>query len=232
MKSAFESDQEDFYGRALGSSFLGDVAVLLQRKGVTESDINTALSVLNSRTEGGPIGACIVVLMPSIQAQNPNAPTPLYSVRIGLQVIEQPLFNLGDSGTGLSAETIAEHLSQLAHQFSGGRDGANNLWVFDGIEPAPAPDGKVSYTVFAKRLGGAPVLPKVAPVALVAVAAAGGFDVTLTSATGGAAILYSIDGSYPSLAYTDPVHVDAGVTVRATAALADYQQSDIRELTT
>ena len=66
-----------------------------------------------------------------------------------------------------------------------------------------------------------------------AVGPATGSDITLTCATPGAAIKYSIDGSYPTLAYTAPfnVPVPAGVVLRTAATLANYQQSDVTQQT-
>ncbi len=232
MSDEIELDQEDFGARLAADPYFADIKVLVQRKGVTEQDIETALSVLNE--QGGKIGACVIVLMPSlVPPANNSAPTPLFDVRIGVQVIEQPLISQDPtSGVGKSAEQICTRVRQNGHQFSTGRQGANQLFSFDGTEPADVEAGKVSYVNFFKRKAGDAHLVRVAPVALAKAAGTpDGFDITLSCPTDGAAILYSVDGSYPTTAYTVPFNVAAGVTVRAAATKTGLQQSNVTELT-
>ena len=56
-----------------------------------------------------------------------------------------------------------------------------------------------------------------------------GFDATITCATDGASILYSLDGSEPSIAYTGAVSIDAGasVTLKAKATKTDWNDSGV-----
>jgi hypothetical protein len=57
--------------------------------------------------------------------------------------------------------------------------------------------------------------------------------VTLACATAGAAIYYTVDGTYPSskasngTLYTAPFTAPSGSTVRAAAELSGYQQSQV-----
>lgn len=57
------------------------------------------------------------------------------------------------------------------------------------------------------------------------------FDATITCATDGATILYSLDGSEPSIAYTGAVSIDAGasVTLKAKATKTDWNDSSVAE---
>jgi hypothetical protein len=232
MSDALELDQEDFFGRVLASPDLAEVATLLQRKGVTQSDIDTALSVLNERS--GKIGACIVVLMPSLVSQSPNSPGPLYNIRMTVQVIEQPLFNLGDTGTGLSAEQIAQHLRVLFHLFANGHGGT---YVFDGMEPIAVADGQISYGVSFARKAGDGSAAKVATPEIAADAGTAPANITLTCATAGASIYYTTDGSsYPSSAnanatlYTVPFAQATAATIRAVAEKSGLLPSNVRQL--
>jgi hypothetical protein len=53
--------------------------------------------------------------------------------------------------------------------------------------------------------------------------------VTVTSVTSGATILYSIDGTYPTTEYTEPVAIASACTFRALAGKTGLQQSDIAQ---
>lgn len=211
-----QQDQEDFAARLKGDAYFADIKVLVQRKGVTEADIEQALSVLNE--QGGKIGACVIVLKPALLATNPDAPGPEYRVALSVQVITQPLMNDGDSGTGKETEAIAERVRLVLHRFAtyGG------TYSFASMEPADVEEGKDSFAVIFTRRAcdsaekcGLPLLDPdegAAPQA-----------VTLTTATVGARIYYTLDGSYPwpgneaAALYVAPVAVAEAATLRAVA---------------
>lgn len=231
MSDELELDQEDFYGRLLADAYLVDIAILLQRRGVTENDIERALSTLNKR--GNKVGAVAIVLMPELEPENPNLPTPSYRVRLVIQVIEHPLISRSSNGAGKSAEQIAKRIRQVGHHFITGRSGSSNTWHWDGMQPEEVPAGKVSYSVAFRRVAGDDLLQKVAtPVIVATPAVPDGFNVEITCATAGAAIQRSVDGSYPTTPHVEPsFHVAAGTTVRAAATLVGKQQSNVAERT-
>lgn len=231
MKSDLELDQEDIGARLEADEYLGDVKVLVQLKGVIESDVDTALSTLN--VQGGKIGACLIVLMPALlPGDSPNAEGPLFSERAAVQVIAEPLFNLSDSGTGKSAEAIMIRCSQILHHLNLGR---GKIFNFDGVEPTDVKSGKVSYTLFLLRESGARQVPKSPAVFISSDSAAAPATVTMTC-PGADKILYTVDGSYPSernefaREYTAPFDVDSCATIRAQSIKSGCQQSDIRQL--
>jgi len=231
MSDPLELDQEDFAARLQADPYFTDIAVLIQRKGVTDSDIDVALSVLNERT--GKIGACVVLLMPALAPESPNVPGPLYRIITTVQVIEQPLFNLGDTGTGKSAEQIAQRVRMLLHHFS---NGYGATYVFDGLLPLGADAGKISYGVKFSRQAGDSASPKVAALTISATDTKAPATVQITSATAGATIWYTTDGSYPSSAnanahtYGAPFPQATAATIRAAAEKAGLQQSNVTQL--
>lgn len=233
MSDALELDQEDFFGRLLASPDLAEVKILLQRKGVIQSDIDTALAVLNDRGSG-KIGACVIVLMPSLTPESPDVPGPLYKINMVVQVIEQPAFNLGATGTGLSAEQIAQHVRMLFQHFSNGHGGT---YGFASMEPITVAEGQISYGVRFDRQAGDTAAPIVNMPAISATGAAAPATVTITCATAAAAIYYTTDGSYPSSAnatatlYTAPFVQATAATIRAAAEKTGLQQSNVRQLT-
>lgn len=228
MSSALLQDQLDAFARLQADATFAAVPVLLQRKGVTESDIEIALGTLNAKS--GLAGALAVVLMPTLEPDSPDAPGPRYRVVLSVQVIEQPLINLGDSGTGQTAEQLAERVRQLLHHASFGRGGS---WAFSGMDPLEQGEGKISYAVKFSRLAGDASGDRLVPPGL---ALAAGI-VTATHADAVAALWYTLDGSYPwpgnstATLYTAPVALSAPTTLRAAAYRTGYQASSISAIT-
>lgn len=226
-------DQDDYFGLIDADEYFQDIRVLLQHKGVTESDIDVALSTLNE--EGGKIGACVVVIMPELQPDASQSPSARYFVRIAIQVIVQPL--LADdvtSGVGKVAEQLAERIRQICHFRSHGRA---NQFMFDGMEPINVEAGKTSYGINFKRKGGDNQVVKVASPGIGSVAAtlpATGWDVTV-NVPAGATGYYTLDGTLPTAingtAYVAPFNVPAAATVKAAAVQAGFQQSEPATLT-
>lgn len=223
-----EQDQHDFYGRLLADEYLADVKILLEAKGDIEPDVNQALSSFNER--GGKIGACAIVLMPTLTSDSPNSPGPRSLVRMTVQVVDQPLINLGTGGTLKSASQIAERIRQIFHHFNTGRKAVYN---FAAQDPIPVEDGRNSYGVAFTRLCGDRAPPKVAAVTISLSQATAPATVTLSTSTPGAAIRYTLDGSYPgtgsasAILYSAPFLVSSAAEIRASAELTGYQASDV-----
>lgn len=233
MSEPLQLDQDDYHALLDADEYFGNVKVLSQRKGVTDSDIETALSTLLDKDD--KIGACVIVIAPELVPDPSQTPAPRYFVRLGIQVIVQPLLaDDATSGVLKTVEDVCERVRQIGHFRSFGRAGT---FMFDGMEPIPVDPGKNSYGVFFKRVGGDSVVDRVATPVIGSVAAVGpatGWDLTLTCATSGAAIYYTIDGSEPTAlagtAYTVAFNVPTACTVRAAAVKAAFQQSETARL--
>lgn len=233
MSSTLELDQDDITARLVADAFCGLVSVVEERKGITENDIRQRLGALNS--QGNKTGLVLIVLMPKLIPKEANTPGAMYDTRYSVQVIDWPAVRRQTSGgIQLSAETMAERVRQILH-FSG--FGRGQALFFDGMDPLPMADpNQISYSVNFRKVGADIAVAKCA---VVAISPNGGAvaQVTLTCGTGGAAIYYSTDGSYPSAAgaaatpptstlYTAPFTPGAACTLRAAASLIGYQQSD------
>jgi hypothetical protein len=224
-------DQDDFFARLSLDSFFAEISVLEQRKGVTESDVEVALSTLNEKA--GKIGAVVIVLMPDLVPTEPDAPGPEYRVRSTVQVITQALFNESATGTQKSAEQIAQRVRQLLHRFGTGA----GVFSFAGMEPIAQDAGKVSYGVTFTRLARDEDLPRCGTPLIDPDEGAAPQLVTLTCATAGASLYSTTDGSYPSSAndaatlYTAPFNVATACTLRVAAEKAGMQQSNVAEAT-
>ncbi len=228
VRDQIEQDQEDFYQRILADPYFASIFVSAEHKGVTQSEIDQALSVLNPR--GGKVGAAVLVLMATLVGDSPNAPGPRSKVRIDVQVIDHPNINLSPDGTGKSCSQIAEQVRMLNHLF---RNGNGTVFTFAAQQPVKLADGQTCFVVSFERLAGDSPIPKVANI--VANPSSGAFSqtITLTCATAGASIYYTTDGSYPSslnpaaTKYLAPFSLDEAATLRAAAECVGCRQSDV-----
>jgi hypothetical protein len=232
--SILELDQDDIVSRlTIDPYFQAGVPVLEQRRGITESDVQVAIGTVNQQS--GLVGTVVIVLMPRLAGQDPNAPGPRYTVRYPIQIIDWPVVRrqsqAGGGGSGVSAEEIADRVREIIHLLNFGR---GQTVYFDRMEPVTVPDGMVSYILTFKRLGTDAPPTGCAAVGISPSAGTHPVTVTLTCATAGAAIYYTIDGSYPgsinptATLYTTPFSVStAATTVRAAAELSGYQQSQV-----
>lgn len=209
-------DQEFIAARIESAEYFADIPVLVERRGVTESDIIQALSTLNEKQ--ARLGACVIVLKPSLLPTTADAPGPEYRISQSVQVITQPLMNDSDQGTGKQTEEIAGQLRALLHRFAG----PNGTYSFSAMQAETVEEGKDSYSLTFTRLArdaaAAVGLPLISPDE-----GASPQEITLSCATAGASILYTLDGSYPSpanraaLAYADPFTVQQACTLLAAA---------------
>ncbi len=223
-------DQRDFAARLLEEPALAQVAVLLEEKGVTEADVQQALTTLNPR--GDKIGAVLVVLMPVLVPETPDAPGPRSRARLTVQAIETPLYNRGAGGTGLPATALALHVRSLLHRFS---TGLGAVWSFAGQEPVPVDEGNVSLGISFERPHQDSGAPRASTPLILGEPDSGGTLVSI-QAEPGATIRYTLSPmAYPALdaetteIYAAPFVVPAGARVRAVAALTGKQTSNIAE---
>ena len=233
--SIIELDQTDIQARLQNDPyFAGLIPVLLQRVGITEDDIQVALQTMQAGFSA--VGSVVIVLMPDISTDTPNAPGPRYWVRYALQVIDWPIVRRqSPGGTGVSAEEIADRVREIMQYFSP----RNQAFAFDTVTPVPMTEGRVSYVVRFKRIGADQPPPQCAAVTFSPNAGPGPVTLTLTaSQPAGATIWYTTDGSYPgstqaapvgtALQYTAPFSVPSGTLIRAAAEFPSggYQQSN------
>lgn len=234
MSSTLELDQDDMAARLTADAVAGLTTTFAQRKGITENDVQTRLATLNQK--GGLVGLVLIVLMPRLIPKEANTPAPMYDTRYTVQVIDWPAQRRqAVGGIQISAEEMAERVRQILHFASFGR---GQSLFFDGMDPLPMNDpNQVSYGIHFRKVGADSAVTKCAVVAMSPTSGAVPQTVTMTCGTSGAAIYYSIDGSYPSAAaaaltpptsflYSAPVAITVAGTVRAAAQKTGLQQSD------
>ena len=219
--------QLDCAARMEADAFFADIAVLIQRKGVTADEIRASLGALN--TKNGKAGAVVIVRQVRLVPRSAEAPGPEYTREHSFQVIEAPAVNDSELGTGKPAEQICRNVRRLFHymQFS-----PRSALAFAGSDPDDLEDGATGYTVkFTERCIDERA-PKVPPPEI-SIDSTGPVVATLESAVAGAAIYYTTDGSYPApgntaaTLYAAPATIAASCTLRAVAYAAGYDASNV-----
>jgi hypothetical protein len=222
--------------RIMSHDALTTVAAILERRAVTEAAAQQMLSVRNVR--GGKVGLCIIVMRPTF-VPNQDDQSLRGIVYQDLLVLEHPTINEGNQGTRITAEACALELFQL---FAYAPMGNNSKQCY-----AAAPGGAVvpddtfdGFNAWRVRLQVAAACPRDLRCGLPLIAPDSGAapqEITLTSATPGATILYTLDGSYPrngnpsALAYSAPFTVAEACTLLAAAQKDGLQQSGLAEAT-
>jgi hypothetical protein len=233
--SPLERDQADFFGRLNADAFFADIGLYLFRPRANLAataivqGIEGALNCF--ALKGGKGGAAVTVLMPTGDSPDGNVGGPELEERITVRVQELPLTNMGAQGTLKSAESIALEVLRLLHHFrSGGQTWyADNQALTPNLEFAP----KVTYDVtFRRKLALSTRAKSTAPLLT-----PGGDYIVVIQAAAGAAIYYTVDGSYPapgaagSTLYSGPVNLLPPATLRAVAYETGKAASNVVQVT-
>lgn len=232
MSSILSQLQQQCADRIQSDPAFADVRVLTERIADIESEIERALGPLNE--QGGKTGLVAILLTPTANVNFENVFGPLFDeIKIVVRIVENvPVNQDPNTGTNLPAAEAAERICGLLHHFQ--PDSANGPVVAQRPAISLGNDpNHLSYDCQFKTSGGlGTVLPQVA---LPVVTNTGG-SISITCATAGAAIFYSLDGSNPSprngAFYNAPFTPGAGKTIKARAWLAGYLASDTAVITT
>lgn len=225
--------QEDTYGRILAHAWFADVAVILERRAYTDQEISKLLGTVKGRA--GKVGAAILVQRPVFFPGSDDSSGRGQLVQ-AFTVLEHPTLNSGSQGTGKSAEEIAIEIFMLFHManaslpeqafsaFPGGAivpddsfPGLNAWEARFQLYTSPGRDARCGTPLIDPDSG------------------AGSQSVTITSATSGAEIYYTLDGTYPrsgnGTLYSAPFQPGSGKTVRAVAYKSGLQASNLAQAT-
>jgi hypothetical protein len=216
--------QSDIVGRLGADEFFADVPVLAQNKGVIEDDIAQALATMTE--QAGKSGAAVVVLLPERSTPKPNIPGPRYDLSIVIRAMELPLINRGDAGTGKTCTALSLRIEHLLHQLP--MDGV--LLRASRTGGLQQESGGLACDVTIEFEFG---LPAARRVQTPGISLADGVA-TILCGTSGATIRYTTDGSYPgssAIAYSAPVTLTDGQTIRAVAEADGYQASPLSQTT-
>ena len=233
--SLIETIQREVADQIAADGFFLNIPVLVESLGDSASQIERALGPVN--TQGGKVGAAVVVTTPTANVSWPEVGGPFFDeIPITVLVAVNPVTNNDpEAGTGASALAICEEVCSMLHQFY--PHSANGPIVAERPTITRAPNGGddeaiIQYLCRFKTLGGIQnVLPQVTTPSVHSASD----EYTLSCATPGAAIFYTTDGSNPnprtSTLYTAPF-ASSGQSVATRAWLAGYLASEILSFNT
>lgn len=243
--NASQQLQLDVYGRLSAATYFSDISVYLVRPRsksealLLQTKIDNALAGLEKKN--GKSGVAVRVEMPffEVPGSDRELPGPYGERVVTVRVIENPLINMSDLGTGKSAEDIYDAVLSELHDFA---PRPYDILYADRRAAEPVEElvkeGKVAYDVSVRQKGGTNPPPKAAQPTIAQVVS----NVTLASTTSGAAIYYTVAGgddpgglasSYPwpenpaAILYSAPFAVTVGDQIRAVAYATGYHASDV-----
>jgi len=228
--------QNDTFGLLMSAPALNTVNIVRERTMITKSEVELDAvwqTVRNGRSGNG-------VLIEEIKAvvNSPNVTGPPQDFVLGFVC-----FQNGDaaftpeSGSGFFAQNLAQTVQDILH-----RQNIAGIGTLQGVGTAPAKDYDFinAIRVTLKIIGSASAqTPRCTPVIITNNAG----SVTLTNATAGSSIYYTLDGSTPmdptmteiitgvvnpnATLYTAPFAVTAGQRLRAVAQAFGYNACEI-----
>ncbi len=229
MSDLLDKIEADIYGILSAAPDLALTKILRADAGLTEADVAQVLVTLTGTEK---IGLGLVVLPAEITDAEKNLPGLPVRVMASVQIIEAVLINRGATGTGIKASVAALRVLDALHQL---RIGNRALYADKNpVEAVSMKKGFVGYTVtvFSETNGGSGT-GRVRDLGF-ALDLSGNLEIT--TATAGAAIYYTTDGSFPgpsnaaATLFTAPVEINDDMTLRAAAYLSPINPSDISEV--
>lgn len=218
--------QEDVHGYLSAVPDFAGVNVLLDNQGDLEGRIETELASLHERS--GKAGLAIIVLACEVSGTNADLPGPEMDLQVMVQCLELAELNRNAADGTLirSSDAAARVLRALQHVAIGPR-----MLYPDkpAISPMKMRPGFVSNMVRLRTTFQQSPAARVASI----VDSIAGDSVILECATEGAAIRYTLDGSFPSPSktlYAGGIPIPAaGTIIRSAAYAAGLHPSDVLE---
>ena len=231
MGSILKQFQADITGLLNTCDYFNDVTIVTEDKADISTIIQKALSPI--AVKGGKAGLVIVVEDPEADAPT-NIPGPyLTKIRQKLTIMENMLVNrTSPYGTMKKAFEVAEIIQEVLYGVTLDGNLDNPVWpgqpAIRSIGAIPDMPSIVAVEVMLEWHAGLPIAAKVADPTI---ANATG-SITIATSTGGAALFYSLDGSFPSTIYSAPFTTPAsGTVIRAVGTKTQCATSNILTVT-
>lgn len=191
-----------------------------------EEMIKSALAGMEKKN--GKAGLACVVMLPDVKGESVNSAAPAMQLTIKVRIIENRMTNEGVDGTGITASKLSLHVVQVLNRraFRGGNPLYADLKGM--VQEIPLPDDEKAHECAFIQNVTPDVLRKVAT----PTAAWADGHLTLSCTTAGAAIYYTVDGSYPGSGglsgqlYTAPLDLVPPYSLRTAAEHEGMQASD------
>jgi hypothetical protein len=241
-----ELQAADLKARIQAHDYFLDINVIVRDDG---DPADAEAMALGFMTPTGPEGAqkqgaCVIIEQPEYVDQMAGVKDGPMRMNWTMLAVEHRLFNkdTANGGTGKRALAIARRLRRIVRGYHSG--GLTQYFSFDRISRVAnavyydeAKEESTSLVVwrleFHGNEGDHESVLKVAPVIISPREGDAPQTVTLTCATSGAAIYYTLDGTYPwsgneeAEEYTAPIEIPTAALLRACAFKDDYTASDV-----
>ena len=222
--------REELKARLEADEYFTDLTVIDYRKADLVSEIQKLLAGLVKK--GGKCGAFVFLEGFSAPPRGTEPPIVFDGIRMNVIAIEVPLFNGGASGTGKTAWDIGLRAAQVMCGYTS--DGLTGTITVDrrGVTQVEAPPRAIAYEVPLVIPANIVSASKVATPAIAPADGAHPQAATLTCATTGSAIYYTLDDSHPwsgnttAHLYSTPVAIAAACALRAIAYKTGMIASD------
>jgi hypothetical protein len=235
--SVIEQVQLDMGARLMAHPFFANVPVFVLRPRFDENgnptsavmiqqSIDKALAGGGVAPQNGISGAAIMVDLPSGEVPHEDAPGPDLRLGYSLRVFENPLINMGASGTQISAEDLMLAAINLCHQWTIRRIGAAMVSAKRPFEPNKDFLAKNivvydCYFVLRMEIKG----PKKVPMPVLSGNASDGVTITPPP---GATVWYTFDGSYPWSGNPNAKSLDGLIGTEAGGSLEAEDGADLQ----
>ncbi len=227
MSSLLKQLQLDAAGLLNTCDYFEDITVVAEDKADLSTVIQQSLSAIAAKN--GKSGLVVIIEEPTAEAPTQLSGPYLTLVKLKVLIMENLMVNRTDPyGTQKIGYEVAEAICEVLFQAQLDGTGTNPLWPGQpAIRSLGALPDLTEIMGVEVNLEAHIALPSVAKVATPTITNTTG-SITLASTTGGAALLYSLDGSFPSLVYTAPFATpDAGTRIRAIGTKTGQATSDI-----
>lgn len=223
MNDDFLDDmQDELVALCKADEVLGMVPIINERVGDVNAEVEKNLGIVTA--VGGKYGACILLQQPMADDTASAAPGGLLDVVWTFLVLEDPLLNDGANGFQIRALKLCRRLVRVIKLYAAGGMATTMVPDKKTIVPVGNLIAPIAYQVnfrCTENSGGAQqkvIQPGIAPSS-----GAAPQNVTLTCATAGAAIYYTLDGTHPwsgnaaAILYAAPFAVTLAGQLRARA---------------
>lgn len=195
-----------------------------------QTNIDKALAGLTFKPdeETGKCGLAIIILMTEGGIAEGKMRGPYMDLRLTVRVIEKPMINMGETGTQIPCEEMALTVLGALHNLDLGKGHKLEGVEGDAVKVVNI-TGSIAYDVNLRCYHQEPSQSRVADITLANAAN----TITLATATGGASIYYTEDGTFPNSTngtlYTVPFVITPPVTLRACAFKTGLSPSNVKE---
>ena len=227
----FKSLSDELRDALLAVPYFGDIVTTSGAPIVISADPHDIVTEINQALN--EIGLALLVNLPVAHVGKTNLPGPVFdNVTIVVSIFELPTINRAlNGGTNPTAYAAATQAAAILHLFC--PEGVNDLVSVTDVIPIPD-ENYIRWEIHLRTQVAIQMLRTTIATVIADLSPPGDQTVTLTCATPGAAIFYTLDGTYPSplggTLSSGPIAIAAGHLLRARAWLAGYAPTNPAEL--